>query len=956
MRSLLIAFLFLPCLAFSQIQISDQPANEKDYFSIVSAASTPAILYDGSDDVLIQRSADFLAGDIEQVTGIKLQTLTSVDRSNDYLIIIGSIGNSQYIDRLIKSKKLKVDPIRGQWERFIIETVKKPFPGVKEALVIAGSDRRGAAYGVFTISKEIGVSPWHYWADVPAKKSESLFIKKEKFVSKAPSVKYRGIFINDEAPALRGWAEETFGGFNHDFYEKVFELILRNKANYLWPAMWRPAAFADDDPENARLAHEYGIVISTSHHEPMMRAHDEWSRFKGGEWNYNTNKEQLQEFWRGGIERMGDHESVVTLGMRGDGDEAMSEGTAVDLLQTIISDQRQIIEEVTGKPAEETPQVWAIYKEVQDYYDKGMRVDDDILVLLCDDNWGNIRILPKKEDLEREGGFGIYYHFDFVGGPVSYRWLNVTQIERVWEQMNLAYDWGVKDLWLVNVGDIKPMELPISFFLDFAFDVEGIRADDLPDYYVDWARQQFGDQHAAEIAEILALYTKYNARRTPEMLKPDTYSLTNYQEADRILEEYKQLLKKSQDIYNQLPESHRSAFYQLVLSPVELCSNLNEMYVAAGKNQLYSQQGRASANYYADQVKKHFFKDAALTRQFHQTLEDGKWNHIMAQTHIGYTSWNNPPFNKMPEVSYIHTPYTAGLGYVLENGVESRWSRSGLFSRSFPTFDPINDQNYYIEIFNRGQAKLDYTVKAKNDWIQLSTDNGTVQYEEKINVSIDWAKAPKGQAKGEIVISGAGQDFTVSVPIDNNSLEVSGFVENQGVVSINAAHFSKKIDTEAISWTVVPNMGRTHSAITVGPANAEQQKPGAAAPRLEYEFTIFEGGDLKIETYLSPTLNYKKNEGLKYAIAIDEEEPQIINMHEGETQPDWEYPAWWNDSVTDHIKKKTSTHKGIQAGKHTLKIWMVDPGVVFQKFVIDTGGLKPSYLGPTESVYVESSN
>lgn len=948
--------ILLPQLLFAQIQISHITENANQHFPIVSKTSTATIFYDASDDVLIRRSATFLSGDIEKVSGKKPVVTYSRDDLEGPLIIVGTIGNNALIDELIDNKKLEVETIRDQWERFIIETIKKPFPGVKEALVIVGSDRRGAAYGVFTISKEIGVSPWHWWADVPVKKSEELFIKKERYVSNPPSVKYRGIFINDEAPALTNWARETFGGFNHQFYEKVFELILRNKGNYLWPAMWRPSAFADDDPENPRLAHEYGIVMSTSHHEPMMRAHDEWSRYGEGSWNYETNKEKLQEFWRGGIERMGEHESVVTLGMRGDGDEAMSEETAVDLLKTIIADQREIIAEVTGQPAEETPQVWAIYKEVQDYYDKGMRVDDDILILFCDDNWGNVRILPKKEDLDHEGGYGMYYHFDFVGGPVSYRWLNVTQIERVWEQMNLAYEWGVKDLWIVNVGDLKPMELPISFFLDFAWDVDGIRARDLPDYYLNWAQQQFGKTHAEEIAMILKLYTKYNARRTPEMLKPDTYNLTNYGEADRVVHQYKELLRKSKKIYDQLPESHRSAFYQLVLAPVEMCSNLNEMYVAAGKNQLYGEQGRASANYYADKVKEHFFKDAELTRYYHETLEDGKWNHMMAQTHIGYTSWNNPPFNKMPEVSYIHTQNAAGLGYLVEHGEKSPWSNSGLFSRSFSPFDPLNDQHYYLEIFNRGQEPLNYKVTTDVEWINLSSKNGSIQYEEKVDVSIDWNKAPRENASGEIVISGAGQEFKIQVPIRRDLPEASGFIENNGVISIEAPDFSQKHDTENIGWTVIPNMGRTGSSITVEPADAERQTPGENTPYVEYEFTIFEEGELKVNTYLSPTLNYKKNEGLKYAIAIDDEKPQIINMHEGETTPDWEYPAWWNDSVTDHIKIKSSEHGSIKPGKHKLKVWMVDPGVVFQKFVIDMGGLEPSYLGPPESVYKESGD
>lgn len=957
MRISFIVFLLFPFLLPAQIEISKVQGSAGEKFAIVSKSTTARIYYSSKENALIQRAAGFLASDIEMVTGQKPEVTTAFEGEAQNLIIVGSVGNNDLIDELVNSKKLDITTISGQWERFLIQTIKEPFPGVEEALVIVGSDRRGTAYGVFTISEAIGVSPWYWWADAPVKKSAELFIQNTRFVSKAPSVKYRGIFINDEAPALRNWAQEKFGGFNHQFYEKVFELILRNKGNYLWPAMWVPSAFADDDPENARLADEYGIVISTSHHEPMMRAHAEWYRFKGGEWNYNSNKEKLQEFWRGGVERMGDFESVVTLGMRGDGDEAMTEETAVGLLTTIIADQRKILTEVSGKPVEQTPQVWAIYKEVQDYYDKGMRVDDDILVLFCDDNWGNVRILPKKEDLDRKGGFGMYYHFDFVGGPVSYRWLNVTQIERVWEQMNLAYEWGVEDLWIVNVGDIKPMELPISFFLDFAWDAD-IDARDLPGYYVRWATQQFGAKYAEEIAEVLSLYTKYNARRTPEMLTYETYSLQNYREADLILEEYRQLLQKSQRIYAQLPETHKSAFYQLVLSPVELCSNLNEMYIAAGKNKKYLDLGGSSANYYADKVKELFLKDAELTRKFHEDLEGGKWNHMMAQTHIGYTSWNNPPVNKMPAVAWVQPGKAPQLGYVVEYGAKIDWSRfdiegSKVYNQAFLPFDPVNDQNFYIEVYNKGAQPMNYSITSKNDWVKVSKETGVIQFEEKVYVSIDWNKAPKGRTIGEVVVSGEGsRPFVIGVPVWNELPEVSGFVENNGVLSIEAVRYSNKVETPTIGWTVIPNMGRTNSAITIEPANAEPQVPGEKTPCLEYEFTVFEGGDLKIDTYLSPTLNYKKNEGLKFAIAIDGEAPQIINMHKGEVQPDWEYPAWWNNSVTDHIKKKRSLHTNIKPGIHTLKVWMIDSGVVFQKFVIDADGLRDSYLGPPESEFV----
>ena len=954
MRYLFLLSFLLPLTAFAQLGVTDQFTSDKDQFSLVDAQGAATILYAAEDEKLVEIAANFLAGDVEMVTGTKPTVTTDFTAAGDRVVIVGSIGNSPLIDELVANGKLRADAIRGEWERFVVQTVKRPMKGVKEALVIAGSDKRGAAYGVFTLSKEMGVSPWYWWADAPVQQKENVYVSRDTYVSEGPSVKYRGIFLNDEAPALTGWVHEKYGSFNHEFYEKVFELLLRNKANYLWPAMWRPRVFSTDDPENLQTADDYGIVISTSHHEPMMRYHEEWSRADAGPWNYETNAANLQEFWRGGIERMGDFESVVTLGMRGDGDEAMSEETAVPLLQRIIKDQREILTEVTGKPAAETPQVWALYKEVQDYYDKGMRVDDDILILFCDDNWGNVRILPKKEDLDHAGGYGMYYHFDFVGGPVSYRWINVTQIERVWEQMNLAYEWGVQDLWIVNVGDLKPMELPISFFLDFGWDAT-LEAADLPDYYNNWAAQQFGEQNAAEIADLIALYTKYSARRTPEMIKPDTYSLDNYREADRILAEYQDLYDRSQVVYDALPAEVKDAYYQLVHFPILASQNLNEMYVAAAKNERYAMQGRASTNHYADLAKEKFFRDEALVRYYHDTLADGKWNHFMAQNHIGYVTWSEPQVDRMPAVSYTQPPTAGGMGYTVEGAPASRWSRGGLFGRTFATFDALNDQHYYLELFNRGTEPLTFSVTAEEDWILLSSTSGELSEDRRIEVSIDWPKAPQGSATGTITLSGEGErEYTISVPIRNERLDAVGFVSDNGVVSIEASHFTAKTDGADARWTVVPNLGRTGDAVTPEPADAEPQKPGAGAPALEYTFTLLDSGDIRVETYLSPTLNYRKDEGLKFAIAIDDAAPQIVNIHAGETQPDWEYPEWWNVSVTDHIRKTESQHGSLAPGRHTLKVWMVDPGVVFQQFVIDAGGLKDSYLGPPESTFIEA--
>ncbi|MGR3812407.1 glycosyl hydrolase 115 family protein [Jiulongibacter sp. NS-SX5] len=948
MRILKKLFLFvLPLSLQAQLELSFESQQLSGAFQINGAE---AIIYDGSENVLIQKSAEFLSSDIEKVTGRKTPLATQRRGLSQNVIILGTITESEYIKDLVQSGKLNIDEIAGAWEGFIIQRVNNPFPGIDEALVIAGSDRRGVAFGSFTLSEKMGVSPWYWWADIPVQKQENIWLKTERYVSEGPSVKYRGIFINDEAPALRNWAKEKFGDFNHLFYEKVYELLLRNKANYLWPAMWVPSIFNEDDPLNPKLANDYGIVISTSHHEPLMRSHNEWYKFGGGDWNYVTNKEKLQEFWRGGIKRMGDYESVVTVGMRGDGDEAMSEETAVGLMQEIIADQREIIEEVTEKPAAETPQVWAVYKEVQDYYDKGMRVDDDIMVLFCDDNWGNLRILPKKKDLNHSGGYGLYYHFDFVGGPVSYRWLNTVQIERTWEQMNLAYQYGVKDLWLVNVGDIKPMELPISFFLDFAWQPEAIQAKDLPSFYTNWVEQQFGEHFTTEIAELLALYTKYNARRTPEMLKPDTYSLPNYREADRIVEEYNLLLSKAKTIYSQLPEQYQAAFYQLVLSPIEMCATVNEMLVASEKSKIYAKQGRASANMYAERVKELFEKDARLAEEFHTELMDGKWNHIMSQTHLGYTSWNNPEVNAMPPVFAVDLKEEASLGFAIENGKDS----SADEPLSFSQFDNLADQSFYLEVFNKGSKPLKYQISTKEDWIKISKTKGEIQYDEKVFVSIDWSKVPSGKSIGTITLEGAGEKVQISVPAFKSSEKAVGFIETHGVVSMDANHFTAKRDKDNVSWTAVPNLGRTGSSMMISPVNIDRQTLENAAS-LEYDFTLLNPGEIKVHSYLSPTQDFRKEDGLHFAVSIDNQEPVVLNMNEGETIPDYTYPKWWNDSVGDHIKIRSSQHTVSSSGKHTLKIWALDPGVVFQKFVIDAGGLKESYLGPPESKYVKEN-
>jgi len=923
------------------------------YFTLAETNKVPPLVVSPNDHAGVLRVVKHFQNDIKNVTGIEPDILNYDIPPANEIIIIGSIDKSPLIADLVEKGMINISGLVDKWESSLIQIIYNPYPGVERALIITGSDKRGTIYAMYDLSRQIGVSPWYWWADVPVKKKNNIYIKPGHYFTGEPKVKYRGIFINDEAPALSGWSIAKYGTelFNHELYEHVFELILRLRGNFLWPAMWG-RAFYDDDPKNAKLANEYGVVISTSHHEPLMRAHVEWQRYGSGSWNYNNNEEKLNEFWREGIERMGENESVITLGMRGDGDEPMSDEADIALLEKIVADQREIIRDVTGKNIEEVPQVWALYKEVQEYYDKGMRVPDDVTLLLCDDNWGNIRTLPDLNEKKRKGGYGIYYHYDFVGGPRNYKWLNTTQISRVWEQMNLAYHYGTREIWIVNVGDLKPMEFPISFWLDYAWNPEAIKAEDLPNYTKRWAEEQFGSQYADITAHLIDEYTRFNSRRKPEMISPDTYSLINYREAERIVEDYKKLETEARKVYNSLPDEYKDSYYQLVLHPIEACANLNELYFATAKNWLYHKQGRALTNKYAERVKFLFERDAKITNYYNDTLASGKWKHMMDQTHIGYTSWQQPDDNIMPEVKTIDNPVKAEMGIVVEGS--DKWWSEGKVEVQLPAIDNLNKQKRYFEIFNRGTTPFEYKIQVSENWLSVSSYEGMIEDEQRIFFDVNWEQVNYGKHSIPFTIKGPDESEVIIEAIvvkhEIKDLESrKGFFEGDGYISIEAPHYNQAIESDSTYWQIIPVLGRTSSSISPFPVTSKIDKPGENSPHLQYNLHFFNSGEFKIRVYLSPTLNFKHGDGLHYAVSFNDEKPQVVNIHENATVADWKYPQWWNEAVGNNIMIKTTTHKFDSPGDHILKLWMVDAGVVFQKIVIETTGIKPSYLGPPES-------
>ena len=649
-------------------------------FTLISQSHPVTLLVADNDKKGVLIAANNLQKDFERVCGSKAALLNAPSPDTKRYVIAGTLESS-YIKQIVKAKKIDEKELKGKVEKYLMTVVDNPLPGVDEALVIAGSDMRGTIYGIYELSEQIGVSPWYDWMDVPAVRHTNLAIQKGTYTAGEPAVRYRGLFLNDEAPCLTSWVKNTFGTNygGHDFYARVFELILRLRGNYLWPAMWM-WTFYGDDPLNSPTANDMGVIMGTSHHEPMARNHQEWARHRKeyGEWNYVTNQKVIDNFFREGVRRSKDNEDIITIGMRGDGDTAMGakeghddefvpdDNATIKLLEKIMKNQRDIIAKETGRPAKERTQLWALYKEVQRYYDKGLKVPDDVIILLCDDNWGDIRRLPTAEERKHKGGFGMYYHVDYVGAPRNSKWLNVTPIQHIWDQLTLTYQYGVDKLWVLNVGDLKPMEYPITFFMDFAWNPNRYNAANLMDHPKKFCAQQFGESQADEAARILNLYSQYAGRVTAEMLDASTYNLETG-EWKQVCDEFTRLEADALRQFVSLPADMHDAYRQLLLFPIQALGNVYEMYYAQAMNHKLYAEGNPEANVWADRVELCFKRDSLLCRGYNKDIAGGKWDGMMTQKHIGYVSWNdNFPKDVCPKVMRFNDTSSMAGGYTFQ--------------------------------------------------------------------------------------------------------------------------------------------------------------------------------------------------------------------------------------------------------------------------------------------------
>jgi hypothetical protein len=936
-------------------------------FCIATNGKTASICVDSEDWKGVVRAANDLGDDVGKVSGTASEVFqkTSFGKSS---IIIGTIGKSHLIDQLIANKKIDVTKVKGKWESFLIQTVDGN-------LVIAGSDKRGTIFGIYDVSEKIGVSPWYWWADAPIKKNNSLYVKAGKYIQESPKVKYRGIFINDESPSFTGWCRAKFGGVNSKMYAHMFELLLRLKANYLWPAMWGNA-FNEDDPLNPVLGDEYGIVMGTSHHEPMMRAQKEYTpRSKEvGPWDFVKNPEGLKKFWEEGLRRNKNFDNLITMGMRGDGDVAMGEGDDkenIKTLQDVVKSQRDIIQKVYNDAPSNHPQLWAIFTEVQRYYDAGLTVPDDITLLFCDNNWGYIRRTEPPKEKNRKGGSGLYYHIDMNGGPWNDRWINTTTIPKLHQQLNLAYQSGLDKIWIINVGDLKPKELPIDFIMRFAWNPDAIPANRTFDYTVNWAEKIFGSKYAREIASIVSRYAKYNLWRKPETQVPGIFSIVNHHEADSIVKLWQKVVEDAETLEHKIAPEARDAYYQLVLYPAKASAGVAEMYIDADINNLYARQGRVSANDYAKRARYLYAVDSLLSKYYNDTLAAGKWKNMMSDVHIGYRQWSMPRSNTMPAVVDLTPLAQPTMGIAIE-GSELAWP-TATSKAVLPTFDRLKKSTYYIDVFNKGTGSFQFQLKANKPWIQLSKVRGVVKKEQRIQVSIKWELLKEGEAEGMIEINAGDslvQVFVNAIKAAFPATSQPFFGSLTGEFSIPATNFNANKPGKNAVWIMLPDLGRSAGDMGISPVTA----PSATlqtAPFLEYKVLLTQKDSAVVLLGILPTQDVLPQRGLRIGVALDNEEPQILDARKGLVDTFNEYVQ---KNLTDSkvLKPLPPLNRKIQLigngklrrnevfdnirwldvqlhvnapGMHTLKVFMIDPEVVLEKIVLNPDNQHPSYFG-----------
>ena len=961
----------------AQVAVHEKSPETKYAFTLASPRQTAAILYDASDAAVVKRAAELVAADVEAVTGRRPQ-VTSATGETGPAVIVGTVGGSALIRRLSEAGKIDTAPLEGAWERYLIQTVANPLPGIRKALVIAGSDRRGAAYGLFTLSELIGVSPWYWWADVPVKKHAALHVDAPPTYSQTPSVRYRGIFLNDEDWGLTPWASQTFeperGNIGPRTYAKVCELLLRLKANYLAPAMHPVSTSFNQIPENKLVADTFAIVMGSTHCEPLLlNTASEWDTQTMGPWNYDKNKEGINRVLTQRVRENSPYENVYTLALRGLHDGAMSTTLPmhekVRMLQQALLDQRQILAENIDRPVETVPQAFTPYKEVLEIYSNGLELPDDVTIVWPDDNYGYMKRLSGVREQRRTGRSGVYYHVSYLGVPHSYLWFSTTPPSLMYEELRKAYDTTADRLWLLNCGDLKGSEMQVSLFLDMAWDIGRFTADNVVTYPARWLAGIFGEAYYDRLEAMTREHLRLAFPRKPEymgwgyhwnrfdhnceQLTDTDFSFTNYDEAPRRLEAYRKLGARAEALLHEIGDEARPAFYQLVYYPLRGAELMNRMTLGGQRNRWYARQGRAATNAVRDEVQRCYDSLQVITRGYNSLL-GGKWNHMMSmrQNYDGVSAYFNLP--------HLATHDAAGAPRLALQVAGEDVTGARAF-HALPAFDNYLRRTYPVEIYNRGGGTLAWTAHASEPWVVLSKSAGKTADEERITVGIDWEKAPSGNAvPAQIVFRAGEQSEKVLVSLFNptapSRAELRGiYVENNGCVSIPAAGCHRVRENDRIKITAVEDLGIEGPALQLGDPTAPLQIfRSRDVPCAEYDFYAFDAGSVDVYTYVLPTFPLHADRDFRIGENTTTDTKYSVQIDDGAlatpSSSHVEYSQVWFESVLRNCAVNKSTLHIDKPGRHTLRIRVGDPGIVLQKIVLDFGGMKRSYLGPQSTL------
>ena len=974
-RLLLIFALFLvSSTLLAQVTLSHKGIGN-DVFTLFDGQKCASLYYDTDDYLVVKKTSELFANDFKLVTGKKLSYGSDSKLLVDYCIIVGTLGHSKVIDEMMAEGKLETMGLKGRWESYVVQLVKEPLDGVKQALVIAGSDRRGTAYGLLSVSRAIGVSPWYWWIDAPVKKQNRLYLEVKKMLSKEPSVKYRGIFINDEDWGLYRWAKLNFekerGNFGPKTYAKVCELLLRLQANYLCPAMHDASTAFHRLPENRLVADSFAIVMGSSHCEPLLfNTASEWDRKTMGEWDYVDNRRGVDSVLKKRVEVCAPFENVYTLALRGLHDKAMKASNDMsarkDMLQEALMNQRQMLSDVIGKPVEDIPQAFTPYKEVLDVYDEGLDLPDDVTIIWPDDNYGYMKRLSSPKEQKRLGRSGVYYHSSYLGKPHDHLWMNTTSPTLMYEELRKAYDMTADRIWLLNAGDIKSCEFAVDFFLTMAFDIDSFSFERASTYRTEWLCGLIGNEYKKEYLDLWNTFYKLSFARRPEFMgwgyqwatdkygrerNTDTdFSLTNYREVERRLADYYRIGAIVEDIYQKLPEEKKACFYQVAYYPIKGCELLNRMILDGQRNRWYAIQQRAATDRLARAVKNCYDSLDVITNGYNSLL-NGKWNHVMTMRQ-GFAA----AYFELPKLRTTELSVDSSLGVMAEQEDILKGQKSFHSLPCFSCFLP--NVSYYVDVFNKGTKELRWKAVVSDEWILLDRCKGKTVMEDRMEVSIDWTKAPVGErVLGSInIMAENGEKERVWVSVFNPASPLKSeldtlYVETNGYVSIEATGYHRKVENDFIKMRIIPNLGVENTAIQLGnPIAPAQRTAGRNTPRLEYDFYTFEQGSVDVYTYVLPTFVTSTDRGYagheatnietKYGVCIDE--GPVMNP----STSSFEYAQIWYESVLKNCRINKTTLHVDKPGKHTIKIICGDAGTVLQKIVLDFGGLKRSYYGP----------